>query len=186
MRWLVSLFFLFSSLTATGQQDSASYTYRDLLNSTNEIFISDSISINNNQWHLNLMDTTVVKNWFPHLLPATLNNRLKNRNYYLAGKITTNNSFDLVIVLEEKKKADSSTSQVVYLITNKKDGTYIASLEIVVTGTRKKSNFITSSWLYKDYSVVQNSKIIINQHTIADLKLYRINTTGRFILSANY
>lgn len=184
MRWLVSLYLFFSSITATAQEDTASYTY--LLNSTNEVFVTDSISINNNQWQLKLLDTTTVKNWFPHLLPSTANNRLKNRNYYLAGKITTNNSFDLLIILEEKKKADSSTSQVVYLITNKKDGSYIASLEILVTAVRKKSNFITSSWLYKDYTVVQNSKIIINQHTIADLKHYRINTAGRFILSANY
>lgn len=184
MRWLVSFCLFFSSLTATAQEDTVSYTY--LLNSTSEVFISDSISINNNQWQLSLLDTTAVKNWFPHLLPTTANNRLKNRNYYLAGKITTNNSFDLLIILEEKKKTDSSTSQVVYLITNKKDGSYIASLEIVVTGTRKKSNFITSSWLYKDYTIVQNSKIIINQRTLAELKHYRINTTGRFILSANY
>jgi hypothetical protein len=186
MRRLVSLCLFFSSVAATAQEDTARVSYTDLLNATNEVFIPDSISINNNQWQLNLLDTTIVKNWFPHLLPPTANNRLKNRNYYLAGKITTNNSFDLLIVLEEKKKTDSSSSQVVYLITNKKDGAYIASLEIVVTGIRKKSNFITSSWLYKDYTVVQNSKIIINQHTLAELKHYRINTAGRFILSANY
>ncbi len=186
MRRLVSLCLFFLSLAATAQEDTFRVSYTDLLNSTNEVFIPDSISINNNQWQLNLLDTTVVKNWFSHLLPTTANNRLKNRNYYLAGKITTNNSFDILIVLEEKKKTDSSTSQVVYLITNKKDGAYIASLEIVVTGIRKKSNFITSSWLYKNYTVVQNSKIIINQRTLAELKHYRINSAGRFILSANY
>jgi hypothetical protein len=184
MRWLASICFFFSSLAVAAQSDTTSYT--TLLNTANEVYLTDSISINNTPWQLNLLDTNTVKNWFPHLLPNTANNRLKNRNYYLAGKITTSNSFDLLIIVEEKKKADSSTSQIVYLITNKKDGTYIASLEIVVTGTRKKSNFITSSWLYKDYTVVQNSKIIINQRTIADLKQYKINTAGRFILSANY
>jgi hypothetical protein len=185
MKLLASLYCFFSSLTASAQNDSLSYT--SLLSTTQEVYFTDSISINNNQWQLNLLDTNTVKEWFSYLLPSSANNRLKNRNYYLAGKVTTNNIFDLIIVLEEKKKTDSSTSQVVYLITNKKDGSHIATLEILVTGTRKKSNFITSSWLYKDYRVVQQSKIIINQQrTIGELKQYKINTAGRFILSANY
>ena len=136
---------------------------------------------------MNRLDSSTIKNWFPQLLPSSANNRLRNRSYYLAGKITSSSNFDLLIVLEEKKKADSTISQVVYLITNKKDGAYIASLEIPITGaSKRKSSFSTSSWLYKDYKIVQDSKITVNQRSYADLKKYRINGSGRFILSPNY
>ena len=183
MKLLAYLCFLFSPLAVVAQYDT---TYSDLINAANEVNLADSISINNTAWQLNPLDSSAIRRWFSQLLPSTANNRLKNRSYYLAGKITSGNNFDLLIVLEEKKKADSTVSQVVYLVTSKKDGTYIASLDIAVTGTRKKSSFTTSSWLYKDYKIVQDSKITVNQKSYADLKQYRINTAGRFILYPNY
>lgn len=165
------------------QEDS---TYEGLKNSVSEIKLTDSISINNTEWELNRLDSNAMRRWFAPILPSTPNNRLKNRDYFLAGKVTSSNNFDLLILIEEKKKDDTTKSQVAYLVTHKKDGTYIASLEIGLTGIKKKSSFVTSSWLYKDYKIVQDSKITVNQRSYADLKKYKISNSGRFILSANY
>ncbi|MEO7394929.1 MAG: hypothetical protein ABIU11_08270, partial [Chitinophagaceae bacterium] len=175
MNWLSTICFIFFSLTAVAQNDT---TYNGLLNSTKEINITDSISINKNQWLALRLDTNLVKKWFRQILPSTPNNRLKNRAYYLAGKITSNPIFNILVVLEEKRQTDSTNSRIVYLFTTKKDGTYISSLETIVIGNRKKSIFSTASWLYWDNRIVQDYKITLNQKIYADLRKYKLNKTG--------
>lgn len=184
MTRLITILFLISSLGAVAQNDTSTYT--GLLGSTNEINITDSISINKTDWIATRLDTNDVKKWFGRLLPSAPNNRLKNRAYYLAGKITSNTNFNLLVVLEEKKKTDSTNSRIVYLVTTKKDGTYISLLETIVISTKKKSIFSTASWLYKDYKIVQDYKITVHNKSYADLRKYKLNKAGRFILSANY
>ena len=76
-------------------------------------------------------------------------------------------------------------AQVVYLVTTKKDGSYISSLEVAVSGVRKKSSYYTSSWLYKDYRIVKDSKMVVNQKSYDDLASYKISGAGRFILNSN-
>ncbi|MBC7872594.1 MAG: hypothetical protein H7Y01_01285 [Ferruginibacter sp.] len=183
MKRLVSLCFLFSWLH-TAAQDSAAYT--DLLKSADEVELSDSIHINAEQLQKNLLDSVTVKKWFSRVLGSGTNNRLKNRSYYLTGKITSNGTFDLLVLLEEKKRNDSSGVQVVYLISTKKNGTYIASIEAAVAGTRKRSSYNTSSWLYKNYKIVLDSRMTVNQKSYDDLTSYTINGGGRFILSPKY
>ncbi len=174
---------LFSSLASTSQSGP---TYADILNSTEEVQLSDSLLINAGPQQKNLLDSIAVKKWFSNAFPGAGNNRIKNRNYYLTGKITHNENFDLLVLLEEKKRNDSTSVQVVYLITSKKDGTYIASIEAAVTGVRKKTSYNTSSWLYKDNKVVLTSKMTINQKSYDDLMNYKINGGGRFILYPKY
>jgi len=89
-------------------------------------------------------------------------------------------------MVEEKKRSDSTNVQVTYLITSKKDGKYISSLEVAVTGAKKKSSYNTSSWLYKDFKIMKDSKMTINDKPINDLAVYKINNGGRFILYPNY
>ena len=126
------------------------------------------------------------------ILGLAKNNRLKNRAYYLAGKITGHENFDLLVLVEEKKssgsrgKADSNSVQVVHLVSTRKDGHYIASLEAAVTGLKKNSTYNTSSWLYKDYKIVLDSKISVNDKIFDEMTSYRINRGGRFILSGRY
>lgn len=177
------LCFILCSLNVTAQTDTA---YSNLLNATSEVSLTDSVHINAFSWQPFALDSAIVKKWFSRILPSTNNNRLKNRNYFLAGKITSNTNFDLLLLLEEKKRADSTNVQIIHLISTKKDGTYIASLEVAVSGSRKKSIYSTSSWLYKDYQIIQDSKIIVNEQSYGDLTHYKINGGGRFILSPNY
>lgn len=174
---------LSSFLQANAQQEPG---YDDLLKKVNEISLTDSLHINVTPSHLLLLDSSVVKKWFSPLLGLAKNNRLKNRNYYLAGKITSHDNFDLLFLLEEKKKSDSSNVQVVHLVSSKKEGHYIASIEAAVSGIKKKSNYNISSWLYKDYKIVLDSRILVNDQSIDDMTSYRINRGGRFILSQRF
>jgi hypothetical protein len=183
MKSIVFLCLLFSRLSLPAQNAT---DYKALLESTQEVLLSDSLQINANPFQKNLLDSSIVKRWFSNVLQGTSNNRLKNRSYYLSGKITTNDNFNMLVLLEDKKRSDSSSVQVVYLVTTKKDGAYIASLEAAISGIRKKSSYNTSSWLYKDNKLVLGSKITVNEKSYDDLTSYRINSGGRFLLSGRY
>ena len=172
-------------LSLQGVAQDASH-YDSLLANTDEVSLSDSLHINTIYDERNRLDSADVKQWFFPLLGSVNNNRLKNRAYFLNGKITGNPNFNLLLIMEEKKKNDTINSQVVYIITTRKDGTYIASLKAAIAGIKKKSSYNTSSWLYSDYKVVLDSKMVINERPYYDLANYKINRTGRFILYPNY
>ncbi len=183
MKILFFACFICCWLNSTAQEDSS---YANLLQSTEEIQLTDSLYINTTEWQLRRLDSADVLKWFSPILGLSNNNRLKNRGYFLAGKITTDNNFDLVVLLEEKKRADSTRIQVINLISFNKRGKYIASLEVAVSGNRKKSNYNISSWLFKDFKIMKDSKITVNEKSLNDLAIYKINGTGRFILYPNY
>ncbi len=183
MKRLISICLFFSWLT-TAAQDGLEYA--DLQITTEEVWLSDSLQINATVFQKNPLDSITVKKWFSNLFSGTAKNRLKNRNYYLTGKITSNEYFDLLILQEEKKRSDSSSVQVVYLITCKKDGTYIASLEAAIAGIRKKSTYNTFTWLFKDNKIVLTSKMTVNGKSYDDLMNYKITNKGRFILYPKY
>ncbi len=183
MKRLIALCLVFSWLTTTAQDG---LVYADLQNKTDEVQLSDSLQINAELFQKNPLDSITVKKWFSNLFSGAGKNRLKNRNYYLTGKITSNEFFDLLVLQEEKKRSDSSSVQVVYLITYKKDGTYIASIVAAIAGIRKKSIYNTFSWLYKDNKIVLISKMTVNGKSYDDLMNYKINTRGRFILYPKY
>ena len=160
--------------------------FEELLKGVREVELSDSLHINIKSDQLYRMDSLAVKKWFFPLLGSISNNRLKNRSYYLTSKMTSNPKFNILAILEQKKKSDTISSQVVYLVTTKKDGTYIASIKAAIAGNKKRSSYNSTAWIYKDYKVVLDSKMIINEKEYADMSNYRINGTGRFILYPNY
>lgn len=177
------ILFIVSSLSGYAQQDAG---YDHLLKAVNEIRLEDSLHIGTNPSDMTLLDSNTVKKWFAPLLGFSKNNRLKNRAYYLAGKITGNEKFDLLVLVEDKKKADSNSVQVVHLVSTRKDGHYIASLEAAISGVKKKSSFNTSSWLYKNNKIVLDSRILVNDKSFDEMTSYRINGGGRFILSEKW
>jgi hypothetical protein len=179
-RWIaiLPLFFFFS---AAAQEDSS---YTKMLAAAPEISINDSLEITTDGWHLKRLDSLDVKKWFAPLLGTTTNNRLKNRSYFLAGKITINPDYDILLMLEEKKK-DTTGVEVIHLITTKKGGQYISSKEIAVSGMRKKTNYNTSSWMYPGMRFRKTSNYTINGEPKYETENYNINPHGRFILSIN-
>ena len=183
MKGLFILCFVILRLTTAAQDGS---DYDNLHHTTDEVQFSDSLQINAAVFQKKPLDSITVKKWFSNLFSGTAKNRLKNRNYYLTGKITSNEYFDLLILQEEKKRSDSSSVQVVYLITCKKDGTYIASLEAAIAGIRKKYTYNTFTWLFKDNKIVLTSKMAVNGKSYDDLMNYKITNKGRFILYPKY
>lgn len=108
--------------------------------------------------------------------------KLKNRDFFIGGKITSHDNFNLHVLVEEKKKDDSTVLRVIYLVTTKKDGTYISSFKAGVAGTKKKSSYNTNSWLYKDLNILQDSRITTSTASMTDVAKYRITNTGRFMM----
>jgi len=185
MNRMLSLCFLLFSLSAMAQEDSLSYSI--MISRAEEVQLTDSVEINAIEWKLRRLDSVDVKKWFSAILGTTNNNRLKNRGYYLGGKITTHQNFDLLVLLEEKKRKDTSNAaaQVIYLISMRKYGRYISSLEVAITGLKKRSVYNTTSWLYKDLKVIKDSKFTVSDKPFYDLATYKINGGGRFILYPN-
>lgn len=180
---MIIIFFIFSSHFLNAQEYSS---YKELLNATAEVPLTDSLLLNAVEIKTNPLDTFTIKKWFSIALSTNNTNRLKNRDYYLTGKITQNSSFDLLVIVEEKKRTDMTGMQVVYLVSIKKDGSYISSLEVAVTGLKNNSNYNTSSKLYANNQLKLNTKFNINDSSYADVTTYKINQSGRFLLAPKY
>jgi hypothetical protein len=99
----------------------------------------------------------------------------------LIGKLTAAENFDLLVLLEKKRRSDSTGTQIIYLISTRKTGEFIASLKAAVGGTRKRTGYNISSCLYKDYRIIQDSKITVDNKAINDMVYYKINSGGRFV-----
>lgn len=180
MRLLTAFCFLLSSASSQAQGDSS---FIRLLESTQEITIQDSLEMHTTNWEVLRLDSTDVKKYFSPVLSSVTNNRLKNRSYYLTGKITGNPGFNIFLILEEKKKTDTTETRVLYIVTTKKEGKYISNLEAAVSGTKKRSNYDTYSLLYPDMIIRKNSKITVNEESLISKETYRIINSGRFVLS---
>ncbi|MBL7746384.1 MAG: hypothetical protein JNM19_03055 [Chitinophagaceae bacterium] len=183
MKKIITLFLFVYSFRLQAQE---ALSYSQILENNTEISFQDSLLITNLGSDRKTIDTFTVKKWFLPALSGSQDVKLKNRNFFLAGKITTNDHFDLHVLVEDKKKEDSTVLQIVHLVTTRKDGSYISAFKAAVTGTKKKSNYYTSSWLYKGFSIVQDSKIVTSTASLADVTQYKINKSGRFIMYSNY
>ncbi|MGQ0738288.1 MAG: hypothetical protein ACT4OJ_04440 [Bacteroidota bacterium] len=178
MKYLILICLLISGRMVAAQEP---LSYPDMLSGTREINLSDSLNFDTNPEEITALDSFTVKKWFLQLLPANAGNKFKNRKFSLVGKITSQENFDLLVLLEEKRRSDSTGTQVVYLISAKKTGDYIASLKAAVAGSKKKTGYNISSCLYKDYRIIQDSKITVDNKAINDMAYYKINAGGRFV-----
>ena len=181
MKRLILICIFTGGISAVAQEPM---NYPDLLASTKEIRLPDSLCFDFTAEEITPLDSVTTKKWFPQLLSAGAN-KFKNKTYGLMGKISSGNNFDLLVVLEEKKRADSSGIAITYLVSMKKTGEYISSLKAAVAGTKKKTGYNISSWLYKDLKLVQDAKITVNDQLYDDLTYYKINNSGRFIIYTN-
>jgi hypothetical protein len=171
------LFFLFLSFKSWSQTDSS---FARFVSSANEIDIKDSLQLTTENWTLQRIDSNDVKKWFRAIIGTGINNRLKNRSYFLAGKISSHPSFDILFILEEKKKSDSV--QVMHLITTKNSGQYISSLQVAISGNKRQSVYNTSSTLFRDFTLRKNELITLSDKTLLNIENYRITDNGRFML----
>lgn len=173
---------LFCSLRLTGQE---ALSYAQLLAAGTEIPAPDSLLLSDFATDSKPLDSNTVKKWYGPALAAAQPVKMKNREFFLAGKITTNPQFDLHILIEDKKKTDSSGFRVVHLVSTHKDGTYISSLKAAVTGTKKKSNYNITSWLCRGSLIIQDSRITTATASLSGVTQYKITPGGRFMMFSN-
>jgi hypothetical protein len=174
---LIIISFFIITLPAFSQQDSS---YQEMISKVSELQVGDSLTISTANWQLYQLDSNNVKKWFSPLLGTGNNNRLKNRNYFITGRISGNTGFDLLLILEEKLKSDSG-SRVLHFITTKKEGNYIAHFEAAVNGKKRNSSYDTRSLLFPDHHIRKTELITVNGKTITTVENFRINNAGRFI-----
>lgn len=100
--------------------------------------------------------------------------------YFISGKITSHPNFDVLLVSTKKENDDNKFFEYVYLLTTRKDGSNISTLTVAIK--REKGAIVyTSSWLYKDYSVMVATNIQSDGKTFGGRAEYRINEEGRFV-----
>lgn len=158
-------------------------SYSQLLNTSPEITLRDSLPVSSLTRDMKEIDSNTLLQFFkPVLTNGSQTVKLKNRDFFTSGKITTHDHFNLIVLVEDKKKEDSTVLRVIYLVTTKKDGTYISSFKAGVSGTKKKSAYNTSSWISKDLNIQQDSRITTTTASMADVARYKITNTGRFMM----
>jgi hypothetical protein len=160
------------------------YSYAELLSKTIELNVDDSLNVKDLEHNMSTIDSATAAKWFSNVFSTSTTGKLKNRNFYIAGKITTDNYFDLLLLAEEKKKDDTTTLQIFYLVTTRKDGACIASFKAALNGMSKRVNYNVSSCLYKNFKIIQDSKISFPHESISDLTEYMITGKGKFIAYA--
>ena len=173
---LVLALIIFSS--AIWGQDSS---YRQLQVLTRELVIKDSLQLDklSNGYKL---DTANMKRFFAPLISSG-NNPFKNRFYTCLGRICDHENFDIFIVMEERRRADSSGMNSTYMVTLKKTGEYISSQKVAVSGTKKRSGYNIRSTLYRDNRVFIDSKIVTGEKVFEEAENYQISKTGRFLMA---
>jgi hypothetical protein len=180
MRGILFIFICFFNCIAHAQADTS---FTRILASTDEITVADSLEVQTANWKSIRMDSTDVKKYFSPLLGSITNNRLKNRSYFLLGKISSEPLFNVFLVLEEKKRSDTTETRVLYAVTTKKDGKFISSLELAVTGPKKKTNYDTHSCIYPGLVIRKQSSLNVNDETLTSSEIYKVLNSGRFVLS---
>lgn len=181
--WLFFLCWVLFLPAARSQESDSSY--QQLLAGTPELPARDSLLLNTLVYETNPLDSASLFRWFNRLAPSGTN-RLTNRRYSLAGKVTHHPQFDLLMVVEEKNRKDSSYFQVLHLVTFHKSGKPIAHLEAAINGFRKNTGYQTRAWLCKDFELVQQSRLLIHEKEVDEEKHYTISGTGRFFLRPNH
>lgn len=175
----LSLILLIACFAIKSQsQDTA---YQRLVSITRELTVGDSLQLDELNEGVRL-DTALAKRFFSPLLSSG-NNRFKNRFYTCLGRITDHENFDLFLVQEDRRRADSSSMATTYLVSVKKTGDYISSEKVIVTGTKKRSGYNIRSTLYKENRIFIDTRIITGEKVFEEVENYRITKTGRFILA---
>jgi hypothetical protein len=158
--------------------------YKELLASVNEIILTDSLCFSKCPEALNTLDTSTVKQIFRPLYHSTGKAWGNTLSWSLAGKITTYPNYDLLLLIEKNKGKDSLCFNTLHLITMSKEGSYIASFGLYINRNTAYSSYSTSSYLYKDLSIVQHTNVFASFKKFGGSNAYKINEEGMFVYYA--
>jgi hypothetical protein len=176
------LTFLLALAISTGVMAQKPFTYSDLLKSGTELTNSDSINISIEMQNKKPVDSITIKNLFPPLYQQP-GGFWKNTSYWLAGKITSFNNYNLVLIYQENEGKDSSHLRSVYLVTLKKEGAFLYNLAAAWKRDRSASkSSVGEAWLYlKNAKLVIKSKVRTGDKESESRSEYRIDESGNFV-----
>ena len=177
MKRLVSISLLLVPIYLFAQVE---ISYNDMLKRTREINIADSFFVDVTSVDHVALDTVTLNAFFQSIYPPLGPTKNKPMEYFISGKITSHPNFDVLLVSTKKENDDNKFFEYVYLLNNRKDGSNISTLTVAIK--REKGAIVyTSSWLYKDYSVMVATNIQSDGKTFGGRAEYRINEEGRFV-----
>jgi hypothetical protein len=156
-------------------------SYKELLLTASEVEMADSLHFNECPAMAIPVDSNTVRSIFRPLYHSAGKNWGNNVQWLLAGKITSYTNYDLLLLIEKNQGADSLCFNTLHLVTMGKEGDYIASFGLYIDRNSKTSRFKTSSFLFRDLSIIQKTKIVASSKKFGGTNEYKINEEGRFI-----
>ena len=168
MRFLYTIFFLLITLSIAAQKES---TLKEVLKTTAEISITDSILINYFSLKKTVLDNPTAESFFKLIYPKEKQGDPK-AGYFVAGKITSHKDFDILLLCSEKTTTtrysnelamipgDPSIIKELYFVLLDKDGNYkndfLAAMNYEAVNDLQKTTIRNiSSWIFKDLKIVQ-------------------------------
>ncbi len=177
MRHLFYILFLLSGVFTYAQKATH---YKELLSLVDEIKLTDSLYFKQYPETFIELDSNMIKAAFSPLYHLTDKKNGGKIFWSLAGKISTNCNFDLLLLIEKNQNKDTIFFNTLHLISMSKEGEYIASFGLIINRNTKLSSYNTSSALYKNLTIVQKTKITANERRFACTNEYRITEDGFF------
>jgi hypothetical protein len=149
MKNLVSSICLFSFILFASAQKKSSYA--NLLNSTKEIVIADSLYATFSSLEKMPIDDEMTKVFNQKVDPL---NNWPGFHYYLAGKITSNKNFDVLLIPAERKTNDTTKTHYVFIMTMTKEGKPIENglaFHMVLFNDKPAGASRLDSWLFNQF-----------------------------------
>jgi hypothetical protein len=178
MKHFIIYLFIAGSISVNAQEK---IVYKDLLLAATEIEFTDSLHFAECPEVFIPLDSSTVKNIFNPLYHAAGKSWGNSLKWSLAGKITSYANYDLLLLIEKNEGNGGLYFHTLHLITMSKVGRYIASFGLHINRNTKHSSYNTSSSLYKDLSIIQNTKVFASQKKFGGTNEYKINEAGMFV-----
>ena len=206
MKYFGTILLCFTTFFLYAQKPS---TFKEALNTTAEISITDSILVNYFSLEKTYLDPTTGESFFKILYPREKEPPVQDK-YFIAGKITSHKNFDILLLCAEKTIKNHSNewrapinrliSKELYFVLLDKEGNY--KNKFLVSLNYERSNYFenntlrkVSSWIYKDLTILQyvetevkpNNRLILppqlkeEPRTINFSMEYHINDYGVFV-----
>jgi len=181
MKYYIFILLFFASIDARSQK-----SYTEILNMTKEIKVIDRLYLDISNLDKTELDEATAHKFFKNFFGTS--SLPKDFKYYISGKITRSPDFDILFLYTEKKTTDTLKNFNLLLLTTRKDGTQISTLDVASDHYYFRNNKPlfnkTRSYLYSDFKVKQENEIsAMNKKYEAE---YRINNYGVFVFYPNY
>jgi hypothetical protein len=181
MKHLILSFLLAGSVAVHAQNNT---NYNQLVNAIPEIELADSLFFDSCPAGAVVLDSLQVRTLFRQLYHTTGKSWGTTISWWLAGKITRYSNYDLLLLVEKNEGKDGICFNTVHLVSISKEGEYIAALGLYINRNNNTTRYTASSFLFKDLSIIQNTRIYASSKNFGGRNEYKINEEGRFVYYA--